>query len=276
MKNHFPLCAPSGKTGQRGVSLVELMVSMTIGLFLLAAIGSLFVGSKQTYRTGDNLSRLQENGRFAVDMLGKNIRVAGFTQISFAPVAFGAAPTAATFSGTALDDAAVAGAKSGSDSITVSYDVKPGSTADTDCLGATPPIPATSPTTPTTPRVINAFWIRADPANSSNFQLMCSSNGASGALLDGVEEMKILYGVPTGLNTKYTAAPTATEMASVSTVRLCVLLRTTSNNLATQAQTYRDCNGMFDASAASITAPTGDRYIRRAYTATVNVRDRTP
>jgi type IV pilus assembly protein PilW len=258
MSHHYftpsPVGAPSGKAKQRGLSLVELMISMTIGLFLIAAIASLFVGSKQAYRTGDNLSRLQENGRFAIDLLGRNIRVAGYTQISFAPTAFGSAVTPTTFSGQALYNSGVAGIKTGSDSITVSYD----SPTDKDCLGATPP------TVGTVLRATNAFWI-----NSSN-QLMCTSNGATGVVLDGVEDMQILYGVPVGLNTKYIAAPTAAEMTAATTVRLCVLLRTTSNNLATQAQTYTDCNG------TSVPAPTGDRYIHRAFSATVNVRDRTP
>jgi type IV pilus assembly protein PilW len=61
-----------------GLSLVELMVALTIGLIILAAVSSLFVSSKQTYNIQDSLSRLQENGRFAMQFLIKDIRLAGF------------------------------------------------------------------------------------------------------------------------------------------------------------------------------------------------------
>lgn len=63
---------------QKGFTLVELMVAMTVGLFLTAGIISLFIGSKQSYRTTESLSRLQENGRFALDYLSREIRQVGF------------------------------------------------------------------------------------------------------------------------------------------------------------------------------------------------------
>ncbi|MFC1665831.1 PilW family protein, partial [Pseudomonadota bacterium] len=49
----------------KGFTLIELMVAMVIGLFLLAGLIQIFFAGKQTYRLGDGLSRLQENGRFA-------------------------------------------------------------------------------------------------------------------------------------------------------------------------------------------------------------------
>lgn len=61
-----------------GMSLVELMVAITIGLIILAAVSSLFVSSKQTYTTQDNLARLQENARFAMQFLTKDLRLAGY------------------------------------------------------------------------------------------------------------------------------------------------------------------------------------------------------
>ena len=64
--------------GQRGFSLVELMVAVTIGLIILAAVSGIFVTSKSTYNTTDSLARLQENARFAVHYLSRDIRMAGF------------------------------------------------------------------------------------------------------------------------------------------------------------------------------------------------------
>jgi type IV pilus assembly protein PilW len=61
-----------------GLSLVELMVALTIGLIILTAVSSLFVSSKQTYTTQDSLARLQENARFAMQFLIKDIRLGGY------------------------------------------------------------------------------------------------------------------------------------------------------------------------------------------------------
>jgi len=63
---------------QRGMSLVELMVAMTIGLILTVVIANLFLGTKQTYRTQDDLARMQENVRFAFQIIGRSVRLAGY------------------------------------------------------------------------------------------------------------------------------------------------------------------------------------------------------
>lgn len=61
-----------------GFTLVELMVALTIGLIILVAVSSLFVSSKQTYTVQDQLARLQENGRFAMQFVMSDIRMAGY------------------------------------------------------------------------------------------------------------------------------------------------------------------------------------------------------
>jgi type IV pilus assembly protein PilW len=62
----------------RGFSLVELMVALTIGLIILAAVSMLFVNSKKTYTTQDRLARLQENARFAMQFIIKDLRLTGY------------------------------------------------------------------------------------------------------------------------------------------------------------------------------------------------------
>ncbi len=62
----------------RGFSLVELMVALTIGLIILSAVSMLFVSSKKTYTTQDSLARLQENARFAMQFIIKDLRLAGY------------------------------------------------------------------------------------------------------------------------------------------------------------------------------------------------------
>ena len=63
---------------QAGFSLVELMVAMVISLFLLAGVVKIFVGSKQSYRVNDGLSRLQENARFAFDHIAQDLDAGGY------------------------------------------------------------------------------------------------------------------------------------------------------------------------------------------------------
>ena len=63
---------------QTGISLIEIMIALLIGAFLLGGVLQIFIGSKQTYRMQENLSRLQENGRLAMDFLVNDIRMAGY------------------------------------------------------------------------------------------------------------------------------------------------------------------------------------------------------
>lgn len=63
---------------QRGMTLVELMVSMLIGSILVAGAITVFVQSRANYRTADSIARLQDNMRFALDTLEPDIRLARF------------------------------------------------------------------------------------------------------------------------------------------------------------------------------------------------------
>jgi type IV pilus assembly protein PilW len=65
-------------TASRGMTLIELMIGIAIGMFLVAVMGAIYVGSKSTFTAQDSTSRLQENGRFAVDTIARDLRVSGF------------------------------------------------------------------------------------------------------------------------------------------------------------------------------------------------------
>lgn len=66
------------KSQQTGFTLVELMIAMLLGAFLIGGILQIFIGSRQTYRMQENLSRLQENGRFVMDFITRDNRMIGF------------------------------------------------------------------------------------------------------------------------------------------------------------------------------------------------------
>ena len=65
-------------TRARGLTLVELMVGMAVGLFLVTVTASIFLGSKGTFTSQGHVARLQESARFAADQLATDLRMAGF------------------------------------------------------------------------------------------------------------------------------------------------------------------------------------------------------
>jgi type IV pilus assembly protein PilW len=63
---------------EQGFSLVEMMVAMLISLILLAGVSQIYLSSRQSYRMQESLSRVQENGRFALEFLSRDIRMSDF------------------------------------------------------------------------------------------------------------------------------------------------------------------------------------------------------
>lgn len=62
---------------QRGLSLIELMVAMVIGLVISGAVLQVFISNKNTFLLQNASGHLQENGRFALQYLAAEIRPAG-------------------------------------------------------------------------------------------------------------------------------------------------------------------------------------------------------
>jgi len=63
---------------QKGLSLIELMIAAALGIFIIGSVMALFINSKQSYRVQENLSRLQENGRFAMKFISQDLRMADY------------------------------------------------------------------------------------------------------------------------------------------------------------------------------------------------------
>ena len=66
------------RLNQAGMSLVELLVATTIGLILLGGIYQVFISSDTGYRYNEQLARLQENGRFVLELMTRDGRMAGY------------------------------------------------------------------------------------------------------------------------------------------------------------------------------------------------------
>lgn len=60
---------------QRGLTLVEIMVSMVVGLILLAGIISIFISNKQAYRIQESTNVLNENARYALNQMQFHLRM---------------------------------------------------------------------------------------------------------------------------------------------------------------------------------------------------------
>lgn len=61
-----------------GVSLIELMVSLTIGLVILAGTLAVYSKARDIYSSNDAVSRLQENARYAMSMIESDLRMGNF------------------------------------------------------------------------------------------------------------------------------------------------------------------------------------------------------
>jgi len=81
-KTHHP--SPGS---DRGFTLVELMIAMAVGLVLLGAMYGVFTMHNKIFGTQEQIAEMQQNARTAMDMMTREIRMAGYN------------PTGATFDG---------------------------------------------------------------------------------------------------------------------------------------------------------------------------------
>lgn len=59
-----------------GVTLVELMIALVLGLLVAGAAISVFLATRQTYAATESMGRLQENARVAFELLARDLREA--------------------------------------------------------------------------------------------------------------------------------------------------------------------------------------------------------
>jgi type IV pilus assembly protein PilW len=186
------------KPCQTGLSLIEIMIALLIGAFLLGGVLEVFIGSKQTYRMQGNLSRLQENGRFAIDFLAKDISMAGYWGCL--------RPSTSNVDIAGTNDVDNYTDSNGNviytDSITLrgAYSQIPAGTCGN-------PVPVSPPTAP-------PYYIH--PSSTVTYRI---NNGVlrknTDDLIEGVENMQILYGVDTDSNGSpnyYVSANNVTNM----------------------------------------------------------------
>lgn len=296
---------------QRGLTLIELMIAIVLGLFLTAGLIQLFVNSNQSYRVQENLSRLQENGRFAMEFMSRDLRSAGYWGCIKDPTIIKniSSPDFNHFTDAVLgtnDDGL-----NGSDSITISgaasskiFVEDPTSTTslkvtddsglsknnvvlvsdgcfDGDIVKITNDPkqdndnltldPALSKLYEIKTQVFQARVVTYSISDGQNKlpALFRSVNGVNNELIEGIENMQILYGEDTdnlgdpdyGSPNYYVPANEVDggsgHMDKVVSIRISLVAATLDDNLA-----IKD------------TDPPTDRRIRRVFTSTIALRNR--
>jgi type IV pilus assembly protein PilW len=78
--------------GLRGFTLVELMIALAIGMLMSFGLFRVFANSSETYQALSQTAQQIENGRYAIQTISDDLRLAGYYgEYAFAPPAAGAA-----------------------------------------------------------------------------------------------------------------------------------------------------------------------------------------
>ena len=88
------------RPNQSGLSLIELMIAMVLGLLVAAGIISVFISTSSSNRVQTQLATLQETGRFAIGRISDDLRMANG---QYCTNSGGIATPIATSGGTYLD-----------------------------------------------------------------------------------------------------------------------------------------------------------------------------
>ena len=272
-----------------GFTLLELLVAMSLGLFLLAGLIQVLVTNREVFRVQENSSRMQEDGRFAVTVLNNTISLAGYREDASLDMASQfpnystlANPPVQIFqdgevvNGTDDDVGGGDNIKDGTDTIAIRYR---SDGAVRDCLGITVADGLIS---------VNRFYVDDndtfncrsdvfDPATST------AVSSLTQPLIDNVEDVQITYGMSTG-NVFHDVAAECYLDASVAigpgndcatlnfdqvvSVRISLLLHSNDDNLTPDntPQTY-SFEGVNNVLA-------GDNRLYRTVTTTIAMRNK--
>jgi len=75
--------------GQRGVSLVELLIAVTLTVLIGAVMLEFYISQHNQYLVQEDISDMQQNARVAMDEITKNVRKAGYGLVSHPSISVG-------------------------------------------------------------------------------------------------------------------------------------------------------------------------------------------
>uniref|UniRef100_UPI00293D7FEA PilW family protein n=1 Tax=Janthinobacterium sp. TaxID=1871054 RepID=UPI00293D7FEA len=202
---------PSGAAArrrQRGLGVAELLVGLALGLVVTLAGAALLVSTSASYLTQVEAARLDDSGRYALDVIGRALRQSAFVDWDgeAAPPTIGAADAASVAGLDARSlsragagiEAPLAGATNGSDVLAVRFfgaGSGPGGDASVlDCAGF-----GVGRADTAARRGWSIFYVAADAGGEP--ELRCKYRGAAGwgadAIVRGVDSFQVLYGIDT-------------------------------------------------------------------------------
>jgi type IV pilus assembly protein PilW len=235
----------SSYKNQVGISLIEIMIALLIGVFLIGGLMQMFINSKQTYKLQDTMSRLQENGRFAVDFLVHDMR--GSTGI------------------VGEDNHVSTGSdrvKAGTDTITLST-----AATYTDNSGTFTELGYKAS--------VNQYSIYSQGDSGQAALFKSENGGAAQELIEGVEDMQILYGEDTdgdGTPNHYLSAVASNniDMNHVVSIKFSLLVCSLEKGVTGTPLTYT----YDDKAYGDKTFTPSDSRFCRVFSTAVSVRNR--
>ena len=260
---------------QRGVTLIELMVGIAIGLLTIAvAMGSLMV-SRGVSGTVSDASSIQQQGAFAMRTIGLQLRQTGSLRLNLSPGIVTAAepylaPAAFETKAGQFDPTTPTGILEGKDSpgaTEFKLDVRYSSYTEPlfvggtqsqarDCLGANPD-----------PNLLESkFSLRVNPVTNVP-ELVCASAGSIAAqpLVQNVANFQVRYLLQDNTSTpgsstlkSVDAAGVGVDWAKVQGVDVCLVLYGTERIDLPTGSNYTDCDG----AAVDMSTLTGARARR--------------
>lgn len=195
-----------------GLSLVELMISLTIGMFVVLAGASLLLSTKSGYAAQSEAALIEDTGRYALENIARSVRQAAYENwdADEAPIVSKATYSAniAGFDARTLKSASegiditLPKSVNGSDVLVIRFfGSGAGPNGDgtmVNCAGFSVPVP-TSQADAEEERGWSIYYVAEDATGEP--ELYCKYRGDSGwtaqAIARGVESFQVLYGVDT-------------------------------------------------------------------------------
>jgi type IV pilus assembly protein PilW len=184
----MPQASHLGRARRRGFTLIELMIAVTVALFLLGGALTIVQSTRGTFGTQNLLAQLQDNERLTLTFMTEVIESAGYFPDPTNNTTTTALPVATNFvAGQAVFGNRVAGVP---DDVTVRFAAAKGDANLFGCTGSTNTATAPSDT------FTNKFYVKT--VNGTP-QLWCdftsTAANVSAPLVNGVNNLVILYGI---------------------------------------------------------------------------------
>jgi len=212
---------------QWGVSLIELMIAMTIGCFLILGITQIFITNQKSYLFQQSQLGNGENGRFALAVLGQELSKAGYRSLPTTILnADNSSVPGCNFSagqqGSFVGPSVVAISAT---SLCIRYQAN--NKADVSCQGTA--LSSTNQSAIVTPYMqANPVIVEQIALDTTTNSITCTTGGTTQQMVTGVADLRFDYGSGDGsIKTVTVFGPSATQ--TIGAVRYAALMQSGSS-----------------------------------------------